>query len=197
MANVAVCVPYPDRVHAQFAASLAGVMQRDPGAYLIMVRSSIVTKARNACIEAVEQKGDIDLIFFADSDMTFPPDTIARLAAHDKDIVGATYLSKVPPYRIMVKSIDDEPIMATTGLSEVEALPFGCILLRRSVFTKFKRPYFRFIDDEATGQTHGEDGVFCHKARDLGYRLFVDIDLTKQIGHISEQILMPSFTGNQ
>ena len=176
MANVAVCVPYHDRVHAQFAASLVGVMQRDPNAYLIMVRSSIVTKARNACIEAVEQKGDIDLIFFADSDMTFPPDTIERLASHDKDIVGATYLNKIPPYPIMVKSIDDKPILATSGLSEVAALPFGCILLRRSVFAKFRRPYFRFIDDEATGQTHGEDGVFCHKARELGYKLLVDID---------------------
>ena len=32
MAKVAVCVPYHDRVHAQFAASLAGVMQREDAA---------------------------------------------------------------------------------------------------------------------------------------------------------------------
>jgi hypothetical protein len=34
--------------------------------------------------------------------------------------------------------------------------------------------------------------VFCRTVRELGYRLFVDIDLTKQVGHIGEQILRPS-----
>jgi hypothetical protein len=194
MAKVAVCVPYHDRVHAQFAASLAGVMQRDPGASLIMVRSSIVTRARNACIEAVEQKADIDLIFFADTDMTFPPDTIARLTAHDRDIVGASYMNKSPPYRLMAKTIDGGPITAASGLFEVAALPLGCVLLRRSIVSRMKRPYFRLLDDETTGETHGEDYVFCRTVRDLGYRMFVDMGLTKQVGHIGEQIFRPSST---
>jgi hypothetical protein len=192
IANVAVCVPYHDRVHAQFAASLAGVMQRTPNAALIMARGSIVTRARNACIEAVEKDGRFEFIFFADTDMIFPADTISRLAAHDKDIVGASYMNKSPPYRLMAKTIDGEPITAGTGLFEVAALPLGCILLRRSIFKNLKRPYFRLLDDERTGETHGEDYVFCRVARDLGHRLFVDIDLTKQVGHIGEQILRPS-----
>jgi hypothetical protein len=192
-ANVAVCVPYHDRVHAQFAASLAMVMQRMPSATLIMARGSIVTRARNACIQAVEQsKDEVGFIFFADSDVIFPPDTIARLMAHDKDIVGATYMNKSPPYRLMAKTIDGEPITAGAGLFEVAALPLGCILLRRSIFRSLKRPYFRLLDDEQTGDTHGEDYVFCRIVRELGYRLFVDIDLTKQVGHIGEQILRPS-----
>jgi hypothetical protein len=192
---IAICVPYHDRVHAQFAASLAMAMQRTPNATLIMSRSSIVTRARNACIGAVEKSGRFEFVFFADTDMTFPADTILRLVAHDKDIIGASYMNKSPPYSLMAKTIDGGPITAGTGIIEIAALPLGCILLRRSIFTKMKRPYFRLLDDEQTGETHGEDYVFCRAARSRGYHIFVDIDLTKQVGHIGEQILMPSPSG--
>src|SRR4051812_43515959 len=95
---VAICIPSSDMVHADFAANLAALCL-DPGARagIIHCKGSIVAVVRNQCAAAAQMIKATHLLFL-DSDMTFPLDVLKRLLAHNKDVVGATYSRRAPPF---------------------------------------------------------------------------------------------------
>lgn len=191
MLRVAICIPSLDMVPAQFAerlALLASNTRQFPIA-LVNARHTLLPMARDKCINAVaiheKQNGaSFSHVFFWDSDVLLPSDALTRLAAHDKDIVGATYIRRSGG-EFMVQSLDGENIDAKGGLVEVAGLPLGCILVRRAIFDQLKRPYFRLRVDEEREVTVGEDYVFCEMVRALGYKVWCDVGLTKQTGHIA------------
>ncbi len=188
--RVAVCVPSHDLVHADFAMALAAMMQ-DPGAECILLNSkgSLVAINRNKAIEQAQEAG-VDWALFLDSDMIFPPDTLHRLLRHGKDIVGGTYIKRSPPYGILGVPLNNEDIEVTTGIAEVAALPTGCLLINMRVFARLKRPYFRTPATEETDgvlpKIQGEDYYFCTTARAAGFKIWMDVDLSKMLGHIGQ-----------
>lgn len=183
-------VPCGDRVHTPFMFSVWGIGRQYPGKQgFIMHHSSMITSARSLLAEAAESLG-ADYLLFLDSDMTFPQDTPQRLLAHNKDIVGATYVRRGPPYDLLGHAVD-EKTAASTGLIEMTHLPTGCLLIKMSVFKDFVAPYFRFRFDEEKKFTHGEDFVFSEDARAKGYKLWCDMDLTRDIGHLFQYELKP------
>ena len=95
---VAICIPSGDMVHADFAANLAALCL-DPGARtgVINCKSSLVAVARNQCVAAALHINATHVLFL-DSDMVFPLDTLKRLLKHEKDIVGALYSRRRPPF---------------------------------------------------------------------------------------------------
>ena len=58
-------------------------------ATVLNAKSSIVAEARNDGVDLARQFG-ADFLLFLDSDMVFPSNTLHRLLAHGRDIVGAT-----------------------------------------------------------------------------------------------------------
>ncbi len=193
-ARVAICVPSNDMVHADFAMCLAALAfsTRNPIA-LLNTKGSLVVTNRNTLVEQAAELG-CEWLLFLDSDLLFPRDTIARLLAHGKDIVGATYCKRVPPYEVLGRTLSGERLEAASGLVEVAGLPTGCLLVRRSVFDALRRPYFRtpaHEDGDVEGMPahiEGEDYYFCRVAREAGFSVWLDVDLTMQTGHIGQQI---------
>src|SRR5271170_1557842 len=96
---VAICVPSGDMVHADFAANLAALCI-DPGAQTAVIncKGSIIAVVRNQCVAAARLIKATHVLFL-DSDMVFPLDTMKRLLKHDKDIVGALYAARRPPFQ--------------------------------------------------------------------------------------------------
>lgn len=192
--RVAICVPSGDMVHADFAMSLAALAftARVPIA-ILNAKGSLVVTNRNTLVEQAAQL-DCEWLLFLDSDLLFPRDTIAQLLAHGKDIVGATYCKRVAPFEVLGRTIDGEPLEAATGLVKVGGLPTGCLLVRRSVFERLREPYFRTPAHEAgeieglPAHIEGEDYYFCRVAREAGFSVWLDVDLTMKIGHIGQQI---------
>jgi hypothetical protein len=192
--GVAICVPSNDMVHADFAMCLAALTYsaRTPIA-ILNTKGSLVVTNRNALVDQAALV-NAEWILFLDSDLLFPRDAIARLLAHDKDIVGATYCKRVPPYEVLGRTLDGDRLEAATGLVEVSGLPTGCLLIRRSVFEQLEKPYFRtpaHADNEIPGlpaHIEGEDYYFCRVAREAGFSVWLDVDLTMQIGHIGQQV---------
>lgn len=197
-ATVALCIPSGDMCYVDFAFSLAALTYTSlPIARLMIIRgqSSIVTIARDSCIEKMMDaetysrsrdagyRGN-DWVLFLDSDMTFPPDTLGRLMSHNLDIVCATYVRRYPPHELLGKQMGKEPQDVAGGVHEVDGIPLGVCLIRRKIFDEMKRPYFRLFHNEDTGKTTGEDYYFCHVVKELGYKIHIDFDLTKEIGHI-------------
>jgi hypothetical protein len=135
-------------------------------------------------------------VLWLDSDHTFPKDSLIRLLAHDKPIVGINYAArKIPTRYVGVKRTrfehgDDAALCRTgpedTGLEEVEALGFGMLLMKAAVLDSLpkNKPWFWFKYDEETGKPlMGEDIWFCEMARKAGWQIHVDHDLSKECTH--------------
>jgi hypothetical protein len=196
--NVAIVVPSGDMMHATFAMALARICTLSQGAvalHLINSRSSIVATARNTGVD-LALKAQTDFVLFLDSDMDVPPTTLLQLLAHQRDIVGATYVKRVPPHEVIGTALAEQPLRGHGGLIEMERIPTGCLLIATKVFATLPRPFFRFGVDAESGTVAGEDFLFCDAVREAGFRIWCDPSLTQQIGHIGQQVYrMPTDTG--
>jgi glycosyltransferase involved in cell wall biosynthesis len=116
----------------------------------------MITKQRNDLVEHAKNM-QADYIFFIDTDMVIPPDSLVRLLKHDKDVVGATYCKRVPPYETLGKLKGNQPTddeLRAGGLREAELLPAGVLLVKVSVFERIGWPHFW-----ESYQWPGENGV--------------------------------------
>lgn len=209
--RVAICVPSGDMVCKGFAMSLAAMTymcgpHQDQQAVPIAIvgtEGSLIIRNRNEAIAQAQQL-KVDYVLFLDSDMIFPPGTLRRLLAHGKDVVGATYVQREPPHRLLGKWAPDAQLTSDT-IHEVEALPGGCLLIKLSVFDGMTKPYFRTPAHEATEDTpewiQGEDYYFCEQARALGHQVWLDVGLSLNLGHIGRQVntidVQPQMAANE
>lgn len=187
--KVAICFPSSDMVHADFALALAGLCSaaHPIDTPIVNNKSSIVAIARNNGVERAQELG-ADFLLFLDSDMVFPRTTLHRLLLSRKDIVGATYAKRVPPYAMLGAAAHTPPVCEADGLVAMRHMPTGCLLIRMTVFEALARPYFRFGYDERTGAIAGEDYVFCDRAREAGFGVWCDAHLSQEIGHIGQHV---------
>lgn len=145
------------------------------GAYTEMNRNNIVRAMLN-------YENPIDAIMWIDADMRCPADTIARSWGHNKAIVGATYRERIAPFRYLGKFCDPGDAHTTTGLKPMELMPGGMIMVRTEVYRNLAPPWY-MLDDEGVR----DDYYFTKRAREAGYEIWCDMDLTLKVRHISKQ----------
>jgi hypothetical protein len=182
---VAIAVPSGDMVHADFAMQLA-TLCLNPGArvFLVNAKSSLVMLGRNHCVAAAQIAGASHVLFL-DSDLIFPPDTLARLLAHGKDIIGGLYVQRVPPFHPLGVTLEGGAVPGA-GLQRMKIMPAGCLLIRLPVFDRLTKPWF---NTRAEGEKLlGEDYDFCERAGKAGFEIWCDGTLSREIGHIGQQI---------
>lgn len=144
--KVAICIPSTDSWKAKTATDVAALCAYTIASgiriFLCNLQGSMISNSRNGIVElALQEKSDY--LFWIDSDMSFPPDTLVRLLKHEKDIVGATYNKKVPPYETLGKfagTMPKEPL--TGGLHEALLLPGGMMLVKSEVYRKIGWPAY-------------------------------------------------------
>lgn len=187
--KVAICYPSSDMVHADFTLALAGLcLAAHPlPVTVINAKSSIVAEARNNGVAEARDSG-AEYLLFLDSDMVFPLTLLHRLLLHRKDIVGAIYTRRQPPFSLLGHTLDNHPDADASGLVEMARLPTGCLLIRMAVFDALSKPYFFFGVDHDEGTLLGEDYAFCDAARAAGFRIWADLNLSQEIGHIGQRI---------
>lgn len=111
--------------------------------------------ARNFLVDQLYDYG-CDWLFFLDSDVMCPADTIQRLLAHQQPIVSALYYRRHPPYNpCMWKAMEKpSPQGAFAPISDwpkgqvidVDVTGAGVLLIHRSVFDKIQGlPMNRFL----------------------------------------------------
>lgn len=142
-------------------------------------------------------QNECDYLFMADDDMVFPPETLQVLISRDKDIIGVPYNVKALPKEgenprqrnnVTYYPTDDlSPELSITEPNEVMAIGTGVILIKTDVFRKLTQPFFDFESYENGMTKVGEDSWFCYKAKDNGYKVFVEPTL-QDLGHIGEFI---------
>lgn len=183
--KVAICVPSGDLVHWVFTASLVDLVSVSRAAgivpWTINTRSSIIDHARFRLVEGALDL-DVDKLLFVDADMGFPPDALLRLLGREQTIVGATYPSRHAA-TIHGTAIDHSTLNGC-GLAEMKSLPFGMMLVDRSVFETLPRPWFKTEWDAERSTFVGEDVTFCTRAREAGFQVWCDLDLSHEIIHL-------------
>lgn len=190
--KIAICFPSGAMVHVDFMISTAIMMQHTPDVEFILInnKSPNIAVSRNACV-AMAQEAKADYLFFLDSDMDIPPDTITRLLSHNKDIIGANYRKRTENIVFSgVENVNKPEDLTDHGLLPAMLIPTGCLLIRMSVFDHLSRPYFLFALRDFEGKEEksifGEDYVFSVRVINAGYQLWFDMDVTQKVKHIGQ-----------
>ena len=139
-----------------------------------------ISEQRNyIAVQAI--KNGSDYLLMIDDDMTFPPNTLEKLLSYRKDIIG------VNSHPTAGESKTYEPIgEEKDGLIECNKVGTGIILIKTEIFNKIPRPWFSFKNSELGNTINGEDWMFCLRAREAGFKIWVDVSL--EIGHIGQTI---------
>lgn len=134
-----------------------------------------------------------DYLFSVDSDIAFPPDTLKKLLAHDKDIVSGLYIQRKPGQHILEiyedngrGGVSNVPYAKLAGRREYEiaGCGFGCVLIKAEVMRAIPYPHFVYHSAIDHRNTISEDVDFCRKARERGFKLYADA--TIQCRHIGQ-----------
>ena len=166
---------------------------------LVAEKGYTIAENRNYCVVQAQKNGS-DYLIFIDDDMTFPADTLKKLLAHGREVVGVNSYSRVLPLSSTVGMMDKNgkymhpdyhmPYEMKTPEELFKAYFVGCgvCLIDMKVFEKIKKPYFEFTTyktGELKGMVeHGEDGNFCRKVKEAGMEVWCDP--TIPIGHLGE-----------
>ncbi len=152
--------------------------------------------ARNeACRQAL--KAGADHLFFLDSDVIPPRDTILRLIKHDLPVVSGIYCRRSPPHAVPVMIRNGQWVTEypANSLIQVDLVGAGCLLIRRDVLEKLPpiddkrgKHWFDWRVDMMgllpQGEALSEDFSFCLQCRRHGIPIVVDTSLmARHIGY--------------
>jgi cellulose synthase/poly-beta-1,6-N-acetylglucosamine synthase-like glycosyltransferase len=195
--RVAICIPARGQMEVttafdltMMAAYMAGKKNINLNVYTS--QGTLIFDQRNSLVRtAVEEK--CDYILFIDADMRFPKTTLERLLAHKKDIIGVNATTRMMPPKPTARniqinedgSVDWLEVFSNKekGISKVDAIGCGVMLIKTSCLNNIPQPYFYF-EQLLKGKLLGEDIYFCIKAKDAGIDTWVDHDLSMEIGHV-------------
>lgn len=192
--QVMIGIPSNDDVKANFAMAF-GAMNYYNGLAKIPValcnqKGSILPANRNRIV-AEAKKLNCTHVLQIDSDLDFPPYALDRLLRHKKEFVGATYARRSPPHENLAIPLNKQPEIRASGLTAVDRLPTGMLLIDMRVFDKVTMPYFRFPTQEECssypeGNIGGEDYYLCDAVRQAGYDVWLDVELSFELTHWGE-----------
>jgi len=119
-----------------------------------------------------------DYLFSVDSDISFAPDTLKKLLAHNKDVVSGLYIQRIPNTHTLELYSERGNIpygdIEGKGLVEIAGCGFGCVLINSNVIRAMEYPHFVYRSAIDHKHTLSEDVYFCMKARERGFRIFAD-----------------------
>jgi hypothetical protein len=150
-----------------------------------MTRSNMLPIDRNRThlVDLALKDPNMTHLLFIDTDIV-PNDKnfLDIMVSYDLPILGLLCTKKTAPFEpILYKAsspveerVNDFWVGFKEGLNEVDATGTGCLLVKREVFEKMSKPYFRFAAAYEQGLYQSEDIYFLENAKKLGYKVYVD-----------------------
>ena len=174
---------------------------------------SVVSRVRNLIAKDFLDSDCTDLMFI-DSDINFNAGDIFRLMAWNIDpkkgiVAGIPVARKKGKTYISTLDTDEEEniLMNHMGLVKAKRVATAFMLIRREVFEKMyeAHPEWRYHDEKKIGDEMiaffdfalkdgnyiGEDFLFCDRARELGFEVW--IDPTIKLGHVGVEEFAGAF----
>jgi len=215
--SIFIALPaYDFKVSLKLAVSLARFTQIAPQHGIdVHIGSicgcSVVSRARNLLVRDFLDSDATELLFI-DSDINFEPEDILRLMAWGTDtrkgiVAAVPRVRDVNPVYIANLDYDEnhELTMNRMGLVRAEHVATAFMWVNRKVFEDLveAHPEWTYWDKRAgkdlsaifdfkvTREGYiGEDFLFCDRAREAGYEVWIDPTIT--LGHMGVQ----EYTGN-
>ena len=171
---------------------------------------SIITKARNKLVRNFMDSDCTDLLF-VDADVIITPEDVVRLLALStgRDIVAGTYPRRSQDAKFFLDFYlngNNALEFDENGLMRVESAPTGFMMIGRHVIQHMidKHPEWKYMGDGdgqdeyavfdfavIDGQYIGEDYLFCRRAREEGFTVFLDPMIS--LPHIGTQEFSRNF----
>jgi hypothetical protein len=173
-----------------FFQSLLGTMGcLPPGSGLGWAKGVNIPKACNSLAMQM-LAGSYSHLWIMGDDHSFEPDIVARLLAHEVDIVVPHCLKRYPPWEpVLYDRADDlyfHPQLPESGLTEVHAAGSAGMLITRRALEAVEPPWF---------EGRNEDIGWCEKARAAGFTVWCDPEIP--LGHITLATVRPTWSDGQ
>ena len=139
-------------------------------------------------------ESEADRLVFLDSDVTFTPGSLVKIAHYPEDVVGGAYrLKEDGPEQYPIAFLQDRKELRANehGLLEVAMVPTGFLSMSRNAFKKFKEAYpgreyqsrgvtqyCYFQIPYGDGALYTEDSYFCKEWKAIDGQVFMDPELT-------------------
>lgn len=195
--KILIGVPSNRDLSKDFVASLLPLAAQVGVNNLVFMQNGMINQCRDSIVRYAADRG-YEYIMWLDDDMIVPPDAIAKLLAHKKDIVSGLYFGR-GNYLPLMFDIDEEEQDGETfyefknhkeykdnDLMKVDAIGFGCVLTKVETLV-------RMWNDERDGIGGtcfdfigglGEDLSFGIRCRQCGVETWVDTSI--KCGHIGK-----------
>ena len=192
--QVVICIPTNGMMHSLSAFCLTNAIRftekQGIPVVLEMDAGTVLSNQRQVLLDSAINTHQADHVMWFDSDMTFPEDVIVRLLEHNKNVVCATYSKRVEPFHATAfYNINPvEPVdVSGHGLAEIKYTGMGCVLMKANVINEIPSPHFPLKWHAPSSSWHGEDMGFCEVLSQNNVKIFCDLDLSREIGHLGTQ----------
>ncbi len=200
VANVQISIPSGNMWYGRFAMCVIQMIldsytYETPGWKIgnILTRNikgSTIWRQRAELIQGALDT-DCTHMLFIDVDQVFPANTLRRLLSHNKPIVAANVAVKQWPSMPTARAWREgeaKPIFTTEdskGLEKVWRVGTGIMFIDLSIMEKVEKPWFKVSWGDESYQ-YGEDWWFCQQIEKAGYPIYIDHDLSWEVGHIGD-----------
>jgi GT2 family glycosyltransferase len=198
---------HPGMVTHEFHESMMAVRHSYPDIPIIHIRSGpLISRARNRIAGAMLNMPDVENLLFVDTDMAFSTLDVDRLLKRQDDI-GPAIISGACPVKhedghITIGGLEhstETPWLFDTidrwdpgtGVLEVFSTGMAFTMIHRDVIVKLMNrepiPLWPFAEGTFGEQPVGEDTLFCIRAREAGFKSWIDTNTI--IGHVKSVVL--------
>lgn len=190
--NAVICIPTRGMVHYRAIMSWKTLMYPlNSKTIQIFVPGMEVGEARNRSVRHFMNDDTLKYLIFIDDDLILPEDGLIKLyrGMDEKgyDIIGSVYRTKEPcnetvSYKKnaqgLITSIANEELLENEYL-DVDVVGMGFTIVKKEVFKAMSDPWYKTVQEKFTYGTRSmtEDVYFCHKAKDLGFKIGLATDV--------------------
>jgi GT2 family glycosyltransferase len=201
--DILIAMPSGGQVYLDWALDFARLWkQAPPNTFVAMAPEPQIDVAREK-LANMALSMNAKYIFWLDTDILCPPDTIQRLMKHKKPFVSGLYARRYHPCfnEMMRKAKDDkgndgymsipEGAYEKGSLVECDAVGFGCVLMETSMLKEIEQPWFKWTEGpHGAIRGQSEDFYMCSKARRAGFKIFCDTSIVAR--HMGPVRILPS-----
>jgi len=209
---------YDGKLNIKTAFALAQLMPKAMSLGVSVILSdlsncSIITMARNALVHEF-LKTDATELLFIDADIVATADDMLRLMAQSRDITTGAYPRRAKDQNFFADLYFDAngDLEFDGSLMRVERAPTGFMLIQRHVIEKMVAAHPEWTYEKSPtekmsavfdfaivdGKYVGEDYLFCDRATQMGFKVYIDVDISlPHVGsneftrNFREEVVMP------
>ena len=199
--TLGLCLPFADKVDAEFAHDLAIAVgyhaaTSEDALNIHYRQGTLLAEQRNELCKTALESGATHIISI-DTDQRFPKDTFERLMAHDVDIAGANIAKRRRPISATARrEVPGDankleaifPDKEVRGLERCHVLGTGVLCIQAQALMRVPYPWFAMPWLEEEQRFVGEDLYFMGLCRQAGVEVYVDHDISWEIGHIGTYV---------